>query len=112
MRDESILGLSTYEHDKCFLQQIKYITYFYIFNVFLDVILWVWGAHLLKTGDLICARFSFILVNNESGTIYMFFHSGMIMFYSYFMYLIFYRLPRNYNLVAFQKFGTRKLETN
>lgn len=110
--NNSILGLSTYEHDKCFMEQVYCITIFYIINVIIAILLWWLGSIYISTEDLICARHSFIIVNSNLGVYYMAFHSGTIFAYSYFMYYIFYRLPRNFHLVSYQKLGTRKIETN
>jgi hypothetical protein len=45
--DISVLGLSSYEHDRCFLQQIKCICYFYIVNVFNELLYWLLGMYML-----------------------------------------------------------------
>jgi len=38
--NNSVLGLSTYEHDRCFVKQINYITLFYCISLFMDTSLW------------------------------------------------------------------------
>jgi hypothetical protein len=107
--DISMLGLSSYEHDRCFLQQIKCISYFYIVNVFNELLYWLLGMYMLDNDEISCAAHQYILVETNFGSVYMFYQSIAIILYTGLMFHIFYRLPCSYNLVAYQKFGMKKI---
>jgi len=83
-----------------------------VFTVLTDFMNWYFGKLAINNENIICARESYIIVNANIGAGTLLFHSTCIMGYSLFMYVIFYRIPRIYKLISYNKFGTRKLEAS
>ena len=109
---ESMLGLSTYAHDKCLINQINFLTIYYILVVACDAAQWWVGPGLIADGGIICAREHYLLVETPEGGYYMLFHGCCVLFYSLCMFYVFYGLPRKYNLISYQKMFTKKITAN
>lgn len=67
------------------------------------------GEAAIKNQALMCVSDSYLVVHDNAGGAYMLFHTLTILIYSGAMWHIFYRVPRKHNLIAFQKFGTEKI---
>ena len=62
------------------------------------------------TDDLIkCVNDSYLMVQTELGAVYLLFYSSMILIYSIAMWYIFYKIPYNNGLVAYQRVGQEKI---
>ena len=71
--------------------------------------LYFFGEAALKNQALMCISDYYLVVHDNMGGLYMLFHTLTILVYSMAMWHIFYRVPRKHNLIAFQKFGTTKI---
>lgn len=107
---KSLLGLESNAHDECFITQIHCIAVFYIFNVITDSMLYFLGEAAIKNQALMCVSSFYLIVHDNMGGLYMLFHTLTILIYSMAMWHIFYRVPKKYNLIAYQKFGMQKID--
>lgn len=97
------------QQDACLLKQINFIGGFYIFNLAANIALFVLGKTVI-TDDLIkCVKDSYLMVQTELGAVYLLFYSSMILLYSIAMWYIFYKIPFNHGLVAFERIGMQKI---
>lgn len=112
-RRKSSLGLKDNNEDMCLSSQIYSLALFYVIADIADIMLYVLGFESIEQGNLICTyNQRVIIVWNELGALYTFFNSATILFYSWVMFQVFYRIPVKYNTVTFQRLGVKKINAN
>ena len=79
--------------------------------MFTNILLYYLGEEAIANKHLTCANKNYLLVNNELGSLYLWFSSLCIIFYSFIILHIFYRLPKKFNLVSYQRLGQKKINT-
>jgi hypothetical protein len=63
------------------------------------------GEDAITDNDIICAQDKYLIVHTNAGALYMTFYTCTIILYSMVMLYIFYKLPVQYNMVAYNKLG-------
>ena len=78
---------------------MKWLTIFYIICVAIDWIMLTTSHVAIKNQDLICYKDTFVLLNSNMGSLYMWAFCLVLYFYALFMWYIFYFVPRKYGVV-------------
>lgn len=78
---------------------------YYFINVLTDLMLFILGIEALEEHALFCVNHTYLVVDGEFGGLYMMFHTLTILMYSFIMFHIFYRLPKQYGMVSYSKIG-------
>lgn len=106
---KSVIGLQSFNHERCLVKQVNTITLFYFINIIVDLILFFLGNDAILEKDIICANENYFIVQKEIGGIFMFFYTIYIMVYSGVMWYVFYQLPVQHNLVSFSRMGMKSI---
>lgn len=73
---------------------MKLLAGFYVLCTFIDWLTFFWGRRVIGENDLLCYNGNTILVNSNTGGMYMIFYSAVEYMYAMFMWYTFYQVPK------------------
>jgi len=107
-----MIGLESEEHDECLFKQIYSVSVFYAISILTDYINHLLSEQVLENNDIICAQNHYLIVHSEKGGVYMLYYTFTVILYSLVMLYVFYRLPMKYNMVAYDRYGIKKIKVH
>ena len=108
----SLLGLKSQEHDICLRKQIDGLSIFYVLNLITDFILYIVSEYAINDEDVLCIQDEYLLALTNKGSFYLLVYSLTVLIYSFVMWYIFYHLPSNYKLVAYNRMGEERVKVD